>query len=62
MDYKPHILRPAGNATPKPPIKRLSPAADEIRERAIADADRSFQKVRGELRKLVASRVSRPEG
>ena len=41
MNFEPHILRPVGDATPKPPIKELS-RADKIQTRAIRDAERSF--------------------
>ena len=62
MDYKPHILQPVGDATPKPPSEHLLPDDDEIRKRAIADAERSFQKVRGRLRRLVESRFAQRDG
>ena len=62
MDYRPHTLRPVGDSTPQPPIKRLSPADDEIRQRAIADAERSFQKHREGLRRLVRSCRGQREG
>ena len=58
MDYRPHPLRRVADATRKPPVERRSPADDDIRRQAIADADRSFRNVRDELRRL----VQRPDG
>ena len=62
MDYSPHVLRPVGDATPKPPIKSLSRGDDEIRARAIRDAERSFEKVRGDLRRLARRCSGQAEG
>ena len=62
MDYEPHTLRPVGDPTPKPPSEHLLPDDEEIRKRAIADAERSFQKVRGRLRRLVESRLAQRDG
>ena len=62
MDYEPHPLQPVGDSTPKPPSEHLLPDDEEIRKRAIADAERSFQKVRGRLRQLVESRLAQRDG
>ena len=62
MDYRPHVLRSVGDATPKPPIKRLSRADAEIRARAIRDAERSFEKVRSDLRRLARRWSGQAEG
>ena len=61
MDYKPHILRPVGGDRRGPPAERPSSADDEIRKRAIADADRSFQNIRDDLRRLVRSVTGQSE-
>ena len=53
MKYQPHSLRRADDPGRRPSVRRLPGSDDEISRRAIADAERSFQKVRNELRKLV---------
>lgn len=53
--YKTHVPEPVGGSTPKPPTEHLLPDDDEIRKRAIADAERSFQNIREDLRRLIRS-------
>ena len=62
MDYEPHTLQPVGDSTPTPPSEQLLPDDEEIRKRAIADAERSYRKVRGRLRRLVESRLAQRDG
>lgn len=61
MNYRPHVLGSVDDATPKPPAKPPSPADDEIRNRAIEDAMRSFENGRDELRRLIRSRSGHGE-
>ena len=61
IGYEPHILHPVGDSTPKPPTEHLLPDDDEIRKRAIADAERSFQNVRDDLRRLIRTCRSKVE-
>ena len=57
MKYQPHPLRRADDPSPSPSVRR-PPAGheeighEEITRRAIADVERSFSKVRDELRRL----------
>ena len=53
MKYQPHPLRRAEDPGRRPRVRRLPASDDEISRRAIADAERSFQKVRNELRQLI---------
>ena len=53
MKYQPHPLRRADDPRRRPSGRRPAAGDDEISRRAIADAERSFQKVRDDLRGLV---------
>ena len=53
MKYQPHPLRRADDPGRRPGGSRGAAGDDEISRRAVADAERSFQKVRDEFRRLV---------
>ena len=55
MKYKPFKLERIGEPDGYPTDPRKARIYEEIRQQAIADAERSFDNVRDELRRLVRS-------